>query len=76
MVQMGIGMAVLTETKFVNDRYPKMVAGYTVMSSKAVSCTQGGVALAWRENNLSFEVESVMFYGPNTLTFQLKTGDE
>ncbi len=76
MAQMGIGVVVLTETKFVDDRYPKMVAGYTIMSSKAVSIAQGGMTLAWRENGPSFEVESVRFYGPNTLTYQLKSGDE
>ncbi len=76
LAQMGIGMAVLTETKFVSNQHPKMAAEYTIMSSKVASCTKGGVALAWRENDLSFEVESVMFYGPNTLTFQLKMGEE
>jgi hypothetical protein len=43
---MGIGVAVLTETKFVDDWYPKTAVGYTIMSSKAVSCSQGGMALA------------------------------
>ncbi len=28
------------------------------------------------EDNLKFEVELVLFHGPNTLTFQLATGDE
>ncbi len=51
LAQMGIGMMVLMETKFVDDRYPKMAAGYTIMSSKAASCAQGGMALAWSENN-------------------------
>jgi hypothetical protein len=73
---MGIGVAVLTKTKFVNDWYPKTAAGYTIMSSKAASCSQGGVALAWRENDLKFEVELVLFHGLNTLTFQLTTEDE
>jgi hypothetical protein len=36
-VQMGIGV-VLTETKFIDDWYPKMAAGYTIMSSKVASC--------------------------------------
>ncbi len=76
LAQIRIGVAVLTETKFVDDRYPKTATGYTIMSSKAASCSQGGVALAWREDNLKFEVESVLFHGPNTLTFQLMTGDK
>jgi hypothetical protein len=46
------------------------------MCSKAASCAQGGVAFLWKENDLRFEVESVLFHGPNTLTFQLRTGDE
>ncbi len=76
LAQMGIGVAVLTETKFVDDGYPKTAAGYTIMSSKVASCSQGGVALAWREDNLKFKVKSVLFHSSNTLTFQLTTGDE
>jgi hypothetical protein len=76
LARIGIGVAVLTKTKFVDDRYPKTAAGYTIMSLKATSCSQGGVALAWREDNLKFEVELVLFHGPNMLTFQLTTGDE
>jgi hypothetical protein len=53
-----------------------MATGYMIMSSKAVSCAQGRVALAWRENNLRFEVKLVLFHGPNKLTFQLMMGDE
>jgi hypothetical protein len=62
LVQMGIGVAVLTESKFIDNRYPKMAAGYMIMSSKAASCAQGGIVLAWRENDLSFEVQLVMFF--------------
>jgi hypothetical protein len=76
LAQMGIGVAVLTQTKFIDDWYPKMVAGYMIMSSKAASSAQGDVALAWRENNPSFEVKSVRFYSPNMLTYQLIKGDE
>ncbi len=46
------------------------------MSLKAASCSQGGVALAWRENDLKFVVELVLFHGPNMLTFQLTTEDK
>jgi hypothetical protein len=76
LAQIGIGVAVLTETKFVDDWYPKMAAGYTIMSCKAASCAQGDVALAWRENDLRFEVKLVLFHSPNMLSFQLKTADE
>jgi hypothetical protein len=73
---MGIGMVVLTETKFVNNQHPKTATGYTIMCSKVASYAQGGVALMWKENNLRFEVELMLFHGPNTLTFQLRMGDE
>jgi hypothetical protein len=74
---MGVGLAVLTETKLVNDRHPKSAAGYSIMCSKAVSGHQGGVSLMWKENDPKFEVESVLFNnGPNIVTFQLTTGDE
>jgi hypothetical protein len=74
---MGIGVAVLTDTKIVNNRYPKSAAGYTIMCSKMVSCAQGGVVLVWKEDNLKFEVKLVLFnHGLNTLTFQLAMGDE
>ena len=46
------------------------------MCPKAASCTQGGVALTWRENNFRFEVQLVLFHGLNMLTFQLMMGDE
>jgi hypothetical protein len=54
--QMGMGVAVLMKKKFVDSRYPKMAAGFTIMSSKAACCAQGCVTLAWRKNNLRFEV--------------------
>ncbi len=77
LAQMRVGLAVLTETKLVDDRHPKTASGYTIMCSKAVSRHQGGVALVWKENNPKFEVESVLFNnGPNIVTFQLTTGDK
>jgi hypothetical protein len=75
--QMGIGCAVLTETKLTNDRYPKFVLGYQVISSKAASPHQGGVALLWRElEDQGFLVEAVHIASPNILTFQLITGED
>ena len=77
LAQMRVGLAVLTETKLVDDRHPKTASGYTIMCSKAVSGHQGGVALVWKENDPRFEVEFVLFNnGPNTVTFQVTPGDE
>jgi hypothetical protein len=74
--QMGVGCCVLTETKLTNDRYPKTVLGYCVISSKATSPQQGGVALLWEEGHQDFEVEAVTIASPNLLTFQLVTEEE
>jgi hypothetical protein len=77
LAQMGVGLAVLTETKLVDNKHPKTASGYTIMCSKAVSGHQGGVALMWKEDNPKFEVESVLFNnGPNIVTFQVTTGVE
>jgi hypothetical protein len=73
--QMGVGCAVLTETKLTNDRYPRFVQGYHMIALRAMSPQQGGIALLWRESeNLGFLVEAVSIVSPNILTFQLVTG--
>ena len=61
LTQMRVGLAVLTETKLVDDRHPKTASGYTIMCSKAVSGHQGGVTLVWKEDDPQFTVESVLF---------------
>jgi hypothetical protein len=77
LAQMRVGLAVLTETKRVDNRHPKTASGYSIMCSKAVSGHQGGVTLMWKDDDPKVEVESVLFYnGPNIVTFQLATGDK
>jgi hypothetical protein len=71
---MGVGCAVLTETKLTNDRYPKHVGGYHVIASKAASPQQGGIVLLWTAEHRDFKVEAVKIASPNVLTFQLVTG--
>ncbi len=73
---MGVDVAVLTEMKITDDRYPHFMSGYKVLSSKAASRHQGGIALLWRENHPGVEVEAARILAPNLLTFQLVTGDE
>jgi len=76
LAQMKVELAVLTETKLVDDGHPKTTSGYTIMCSKVVSGHQGGVVLVWKKNDPKFEVESVLFNnGPNIVTFQLTRGD-
>ncbi len=56
---MGVGLAILTETKITDDRYTRLALGYKILASKAASHNQGGIALLWRENQQGYEVESV-----------------
>jgi hypothetical protein len=77
MVQMGVGLVVLIETKIFNNRHLNAASGYTIMCLKAMSGNQGGGALIWKEDDQKFEVELVQFnYSPNIVTFQLVTGDK
>jgi hypothetical protein len=73
---MGVGCCVLTETKLTDNRYSKTTSGYRVISSKATSPQQGGVALLWEKGHQDFEVEAVTIVSPNLPTFQLVTGEE
>ncbi len=54
-----------------DDQYPKLTSGYKVISSKATTNKQGGIALVWKEGHSSFEVEAACMVTPNLLTFQL-----
>ena len=74
--QMGVGCAILTETKLTNDRYPKIVLGYRVITSKATSPRQGGVALLCEEGHQDIKVDAVNIVSLNLLTFQLVTGED
>jgi hypothetical protein len=75
--QMGVGCAVLTETKLTDDWYPKFVSGYRVILSKAASPHQGGVALLWRESeDQGFLVKAAHIASLDILTFQLVMGED
>jgi hypothetical protein len=74
--QMGVGLAVLMETKLTDDCYTCLASGFKILALKATSHNQGEIALLWKENHLGYEVESAQIATPNFLTFQLVTGDE
>ena len=73
---MGVGLAVLTETKLMDDHYTRLASGFKILTSKATSHNQGGIALLWKENHPGYEVESAQTTMPNLLTFQLITDDK
>jgi hypothetical protein len=74
--QMGVGLAVLMEMKLTDDRYTRLALGVKILTSKATSHNQGGIALLWKENHSGYKVELARIATPNLLTFQLVTGDE
>ncbi len=51
LVQMGIGLAILKETKVIDDHHPCLMLVYKILASKAASHNQGGIALLWKENH-------------------------
>jgi hypothetical protein len=76
LAQMGVSLAILTETKVMDDRHPCLASGYKILALKAASQNQGGIALLWKENCGDYEVELARIVTPNLLTFQLVTGNE
>ena len=73
---MGVGIAVVMETKITDARYTCLASGYKILALKATSHSQGGIALLWKENHRGFEVESAKIVTRNLLTFLLVTGNE
>jgi exonuclease III len=74
---LGIDIAVLTETKIVNEIYTKSAAGYEVFATKAVSTSRGGVALAiWRQRGKQWETEDLERFGPNVIACTLVSGNK
>jgi hypothetical protein len=74
--QMGVRLAVLTETKLTDDRYTRLASGFKILASKTTSHNQGGIALLWKESHLGYEVELARIATSNLPTFQLVTGNK
>jgi hypothetical protein len=45
LVQMGVGIGILTKTNVTNDQYSKSLSGYRMLVLKAASPHQGGIGL-------------------------------
>ncbi len=76
LAQMGVDLAVLMETKVMDDRHPCLMSGYKILVLKVTSHNQGGIALLWKENHEGYEAESACIVAQNLLTFQIITGNE
>jgi hypothetical protein len=73
---MGVGLAILMETKVTDAHHPCLALGYKILASKVASHNQGGIALLWKENHGKYEVELEHIVMPNLLMFQLVTGNK
>ena len=76
LAKMGVGCAILMETKITHNCYTHMMSGYKMLLTKAPSKHQGGIALLWQPEHAGFEVEATRAVTPNLITFQLVTGDK
>jgi hypothetical protein len=76
LAKMGVGCAVLLEMINTNNCYTRMMSGYKVLSTKAPSKHQGGIALLWQPDHEAFEIEATRIVTPNLITFQLVMGDK
>ena len=75
MQQMRVDLGFLTETKLDHEMYTKRCCGYKVLSTKAASRHQGGVALFWRHKSSRWSIEGVRTFGPNVIRGSLVSGN-
>jgi hypothetical protein len=68
LAKMGVGCAILSEMKTINDCYTHTTSGYKVLATKAPSKHQGGIALLWQPEHEAFEVSNWSRVTNNTLS--------
>jgi hypothetical protein len=73
---MGVGMAILMETKVMVSHHPHLASEYKIITSKAASHNQGGLPCCGQRLFGDYEVELACITMPNPLTFQLITNNE
>jgi hypothetical protein len=74
MKAMGIRLGILMETKLINDTYPTIAHGYTVVATSAKLHHQGGLALFHQTDAKSFTLEGTSAFGPNVIRTTLVSG--
>ena len=72
-----IDFAVITETRFPNDIYPRSFLGYTVTATQTTVANQGGIAFVYKDNepNSGWSLESIQKHGPNVMSGIIVIGD-
>jgi len=74
MDMLNMDIRVFTKTKLDHDKYTPLQFGYTMLATKAISHSQGGVALFWRCNATTFHIEDPYQVLPNTIAATLVSG--
>jgi exonuclease III len=73
---LGIDIIVITETKIDDERYTRFSHGYKIHATKALSKSQGGVALAIRkERGQNWDVEDLSVDSANVIGCTLVLGE-
>ena len=67
MALLNVDLEILQETKLTHNIYMQSSAGYRVVSTEAVSTSQGNITLFCRRNNFT-EVEEFAKHSPNVIT--------
>ncbi len=55
---MGVGVAVVMETKVTAAKHTRFLSGYRVLALSAPSVQRGGITLLWKEEHAAFEVKA------------------
>ena len=67
-------VAVLTETKLINDKHTAFRDGYSVCASRARSSSQGGVALIFNRSDPRFDMTLFRCWGPDVVSIRMTSG--
>lgn len=73
MQQLNVDVALLTEAKLTDEMYARHSFGYEIQATRAMHHSQSGVALCWRDTDVS-QVEGVCQHGPNVISCELVSG--
>jgi len=74
MADLNTDIALLTETKLTRGKYARRGHGFHVFATSAVSPSQGGVALIWREGIHHWTLEGMRALSPNSISATIVTG--
>lgn len=72
--QLNIDIAILTESKLTTDRYTHQRNGYKIFATTARSTSQGGIAVAFRQQDHRFLTTELKVWGHDTISLVITSG--